>query len=448
MVAPHSVSEVAIWMPFRQYAHSMSILSYSDKHDTYDRLLHYMTIPNVLDAIQRNLVSTPLFPSLRRLAVTITRPKGWLDDLLPHIPSSGTQYLSIEYHAHHSHPEGILDFLSDLSERTPSLRNLRLRLYGRYLPRNAPRIDLFANPQNQSNLQTVLLDCAFLSPLSFSRIGGFPSLRHLTIHLQEKTIPDLPLSSLSLDHLVRLDIGVTQAKLAIVFFQCIGSIPEVTRISISINEILPFDEDLYGISHQIHRLCLPSSFDSLEILFKEQALGNNPPPLMPISPGYSLHTFQPLLDFSLRNLNLSVQLPLFRPTLSLVTRMAFAWKNLVSIRLDVSCIVPFHGNSAVSICDLIPFFRECAHLRQLYIPFQYLESDRLPRRGVRAYALLHFGVGYVNPNSRDALVLALWLGVVAPGLPDIALIDDDGDIIIYSISELANSAKTTADIPS
>ena len=169
---------------------------------------------------------------------------------------------------------------------------------------------------------------------------------------------------------------------------------------------------------------------------------------MPISPGYGLHMFQPLLDFSLRNLSLSVQLPLFPPTLSLVTRMAFAWTNLVSIRLDVGCIVPFHGNAAVSICDLIPFFRECGRLRQLYIPFQYVESDRLPRRGVRAYALLHLGVGYVNPSSRDALVLALWLGVVAPGLPDIALIDDDGDVVIYRISELANGAKTTANIPS
>ena len=447
MVSPHPGCEVAIWVPFRQYAHSMSILSYSDKYDAYDRLLHCMTIPNVLDAIQRDLVSAPLFPLLRRLAVTITRPKGWLDDLLPHIPSCGTQYLSIEYHAHHSHPEGILDLMSDLSERTPSLRNLRLRLYGRYFPRNAPRIDLFANPQNQSNLQTVLLDCAFLSPLSFSRIGGFPSLRHLTIHLQETTIPDLPWSSLSLDHLVRLDICVTQAKLAIVFFQCIGSIRKVNRVSISISEILPFDEDLNGISHQIHRLCLPSSFSSLEILFK-QAPGNNPPPLMPISPGYGLHMFQPLLDFSLRNLNLSMQLPLFPPTPSFVARMALAWINLISIRLDVGCIVPFHGNSAVSICDLIPFFRECERLRQLYIPFQYVESDRLPRRGVQAYALLHLGVGYVNPSSRDALVLALWLGIVAPGLPDIALIDDDGDAVIYSINELANGAITTADIPS
>ena len=426
----------------------MSILSYSDKYDTYDRLLHYMTIPNVLDAIQRDLVSTPLFPSLRRLAVTITRPKGWLDDLLPHIPSCGTQYLSIEYHAQHSHSEGILDLMSDLSERTPSLRNLRLRIYGRYFPRNAPRIDLFANPQNQSNLQTVLLDCAFLSPLSFTRIARFPSLRHLTIHLQETTILDLPLSSLSFDHLVRLDIGVTQAKLAIRFFLSMGSIPKVTRISISISEILPFDEDLNGISHQIRRLCLPSSFNSLEILFKKQASGNNPPPLMPISPGYGLHTFQPLLDFSLRNLSLSVQVPLFPPTPSLMTRMAFAWRNIVSIRLDVGCIVPFHGDLAVSICDLIPFFRECEHLRQLYIPFQCVESDRLPRRGVRAYALLHLGVGYVNPTSKDALVLALWLGVVAPGLPDIALIDDDGDVVIYSISELASGAKTSSNMPS
>ena len=81
-------------------------------------------------------------------------------------------------------------------------------------------------------------------------------------------------------------------------------------------------------------------------------------------------------------------------------------------------------------------------------PFQCVESDRLPRRGVRAYALLHLGVGYVNPTSKDALVLALWLGVVAPGLPDIALIDDDGDVVIYSISELASGAKTSSNMPS
>lgn len=440
MASPGSERQLELtrWMPFSQYASSMSTLSYSDEYNAYERFLHCTTIPSVLHAIQSVKISAPLFPLLRRLTVTITRPGGWLDDLLPHIPSCQLQHLSIEYHASHSYPEGLLNLMLNLSDRTPSLCRLKLKLYDHCDPvRNAQRIDIFINSEKQRSLQVLFLDCAYLSPCTFSRIARFPCLRFLMIRLWETTMPELLSNSLSFNFLAKLDLRVTQAKLAISFFRCIGSaIPHVTHISISIDEVLPFDRDLGEISYQICRLCLPTSFKSLHILFKELAAEDSPPPLVPENPGYGLHMFQPLLDFSLRVLNLSVQLPLFPPTLIYVTQMASAWVNLISIRIDVGSIVPFDRRLLVPISKLVPFFQACKHLRQLYIPFRYLISDHLPSSGIQAYALLNLGLGWVTPNSRDAVALGQWLGIVAPGLPEIELVDTNGDTVVCGIDEL------------
>lgn len=424
----------------------MSVLFYSDKYDLHERLLHCTAIPNVLHAIRASMLSITLFPRLKSLTVTITRPGGWLDDFLPHVPSCEMQHLSIEYHANHSYPEGILDLILHLSERTPSLSRLKLRLYGDEVALNARGIDLFANSEKHSSLQVLFLDCAFLSSRAFSQIARFPCLRHLTIRLRETTVAQLLSNSLSFDLLVKLDLRVTQAKLASLFFQRIcGTTSHLTRISISIDEILPFDRDLGDISHEIHRLCLPMSFKYLDILFKEQALEDSPPPLVPENPGYGLNMFEPLLNFSLQVLNLSVQLPLFPPIPSYVAQMASAWINLISIRVDVGSIVPFDRHLSVPISDLVPFLQSCQRLRQLCIPFRYLISDHLPTDDVKAYALLSLGVGFVDPSSRDALALGQWLGIVAPGLPEIALVNAHGDTAVYGIDELTKLEEAAAD---
>jgi len=251
----------------------------------------------------------------------------------------------MEYHASHSYPEGLLNLMLHLSEHTPSLCRLKLKLYDASDPamRSARRIDIFTNSEKQHSLQVLFLDCAYLSPHTFSWITRLPCLRFLMICLRETTMPELLSNSLSFDFLAKLDLRVTQAKLAISFFRCIGSaIPHVTHISISIDEVLPFNRDLGEISYQIRRLCLPASFKNLHVLFKELAAEDSPPPLVLENPGYGLHMFQPLLDFSLCVLNLSVQLPLFPPTLIYVTQMASTWENLISIRIDVGSIVPFN----------------------------------------------------------------------------------------------------------
>jgi hypothetical protein len=435
-------------MPFQQYANSMSVLSYSDEYDAHERFLHCTTIPSVLDAIQGGLLSTPLFPLVERLTVMIARPGGWLEDILPYIPSPKLQHLSIKYHARHTPPWWILDLLLHFSERTPSLRRLKLRLHSCLLERDSKlRIDLFANSEKHPSLRILFLDCAFLSPRTFVGIAGFPCLRHLTLRLRETTIPENLSKSLSFHLLAKLDLRVTQAKLATLFLQCVGSamMPHVTRISISVEEILPFDRDLGDISYQISRLCSPMSFKALEILFKELATEDGPPPLVSENPGYGLHVFQPLLSFSLRVLNLSLQLPLFTPTPSYVAQMASAWMNLISIQVDVGSIIPFNQQLLVSLSNLIPFFQACQSLRQLYIPFRYEISDPLPSRGIHAYGLLDLGLGYMNPDSQNALAVAQWLRIIAPGLPEIALVDIKGDTVVCSIEELAKLGETTID---
>ena len=427
----------------------MSVLSYSDEYDAHERFLHCTMIPCVLDAIQGGLLSTPPFPLLEQLTVMIAQPGGWLDDFLPYtVPSLKLRHLSIKYHARHSHPRWILDLLLHLSERTPSLHHLKLRLYSCTLERQGKlRIDLFANSEKHLSLRVLFLDCAFLSPHSFVQITSFPGLRNLTLRLQETTIPDIPLNSLAFHLLAKLDLRVTQAKLATLFFQCVGSamMPHVNRISISVEEILPFDRDLGDISCQICRLCSPTSFKALEIRFKELTTEDGPPPLVPENPGYGLHMFQPLLSFSLQVLNLSLQLPLFTPTPSYVAQMASAWINLISIEVDVGSIIPFDQHLSVSLPDLIPFFQACKSLRQLYIPFRYVISDHLPSHGIQAYGLLDLGLGYINPDSQNALAMARWLRMVAPGLPEIALVNLDGDTVVCDIEELTKLGETMID---
>lgn len=97
------------------------------------------------------------------------------------------------------------------------------------------------------------------------------------------------------------------------------------------------------------------------------------------------------------------------------------------------------------ISRLVPFLQACKHLRQLYIPFRYLISDHLPSSGIQAYALLNLGVGWVTPNSRDAVALGRWLRIVAPGLPEIELVDTNGDTVVCSIDELTKLGTIMVD---
>ena len=413
----------------------MKALHYStDREEGQDYVLQHAAIPRVLFAIEKQLLFAPLFPLLTRLVLKIKRPRPLLEDLLRYIPSpsSNLRFLFIEFHARDRYPPAVLDFISRLSEYAASVVHLKLKLYGQ-LTAEEPSIDLFVNSNRHVNLRVLSVDCAYLSPLSFSRIAYFPALRHLEIRLES------PLRGLrsnliaSLSTLVRLSLRVTETSLAIDFFGCIGNLPQVTHITTCISQSPPSERELGEIARQIHRSCCAMSFKHLKISFNNLDTGATLP--APSQPSYDLRVFLPLASkFSLCSLNLSIQLPLFPPRSTDVAKMASAWVNLTSIKVDSDHLIPSDHLAAVSICNLVPFLQTCSRLRQLYIPFKHLLSEHLPT--IHARHLFDLGVGYMLPGSDEASTVARWLHFVAPRLPEMALADASGEVLAYDISEL------------
>ena len=413
----------------------MKTLHYStDREEGQDYVLQYATIPRVLVAIEKQLLFAPLFPLLTRLVLKIKRPRPLLEDLLRYIqsPSSNLRFLSIEFHARDGYPPAVLDFISHLSENAASVIHLKLKLYGQLAPEE-PSIDLFLNSNRHVNLRVLSVDCAYLSPLSFSRIAYFPSLRYLEIRL-ESPLRGLHSNSIpSLSALVRLSLRVAETSLAIDFLGCIGNLPQVTHITARISQSPPSERELGEITCQIHRLCCATAFKHLKISFDNLDTGAAPPAHS--QPSYDLRIFLPLASkFSLCSLNLSLQLPLLPPRSTDVARMASAWVNLTSIKVDSGHLNPSDHLTAISVCYLVPFLQTCSCLRQLYIPFKHLLSEHLP--SIHAHHLFDLGVGYMLPGSDEASIVARWLHFVAPRLPEIALVDASGEVLTYDISEL------------
>lgn len=414
----------------------MNVLHYSNRDEDQDYILHCMAIPQVLSAIRRRLLSSPIFPTLKRLVITIVQPRPWLEDLLPCIPSASTlQILSFEYHARYWYPSRILDFVSRLSEITPAILYLKLKLYARL---DGPGIDLFMNSNCHANLHFLNIDCPHLSSLSLSRIADFPSLKHLKVRLEKSVDHQFYSSStLLLPHLEKLNLTATEAILAVKFFQCIsiGGLPQVTHITIYISQTPPLQWELSKIGCQIHDLCSSTSLKHLEI---SSSLAY---PSMPDQPTYNIQSFLPLInDFSLTNLTISIQRLLSSPCPRDISKMASSWANLVAIKIDPGCLTHSNRLEAISICHLTPFIHTCKRLRQLYIPFKHVLSEQLPP-GIHAECLSDLGLGYMIPGSNDASIVGRWLRIVAPRLLEIALVDAEGEVMIHNIGELLQTDK-------
>ena len=410
----------------------MSTLSYSDRHDRYDSLQQSLAVSSILYIIKRHLPFAPLFPLLKRLAINISRP-GWVEDLLPYISASNLRFLSVQYDgAKHTDPQRILDLIANLLESVPSLRVMKLKICGDF--RLQP--ELFVNSKDYLHLQHLALDCTSLSAPSLSRVGQFPSLRRLKIRVH-KEFPELFKNSIALSRLSRLELAASEMEIAVAFLGCIKDLANVTDVIISVEEILPFESELQQVSHEIHRLCSPKFLQFLNISFNDfRSRRGAPPPLMPENPGFTLQTFLPLItNFSLRVLNLSLQLPFVLPHRNLTEEMASAWKNLISVRIDPGHLIAQDGDAAIPFRNLVPFFQVCKRLRQLYIPFQHTASDHLPCIPATTF-LYDLGLGYILPRSEEILILARWLRVVAPALPEVSLVDGRGEIIVYSIYKL------------
>ncbi|EDR00051.1 uncharacterized protein LACBIDRAFT_334459 [Laccaria bicolor S238N-H82] len=362
---------------------------------------------------------------------------GWVEDLLPYILASNLRFLSIQYDgAKYTNPQRVLGIITNLLESASSVRVMKLKIRGdlKLHP------ELFIHSKDHLHLQHLILDCISLSaPSLLSCVGQFPSLTRLKIRVQ-KGFPVLFKNTITLSRLSRLELAACETEIAVAFLGCIKNLANVTDVIISIEEILPFEHELRQVSYEIQRLCSPRFLQYLNISFNDFGSPREaPPPLMPENPGFSLQTFLPLIaNFSLRVLNLSLQLPLLLSSRNLTVEMASAWTNLVSIRIDPGHLIPQDGDAAIPFQKLIAFFQVCKRLRQLYIPFQYAASDRLPC--IPATFLYDLGLGYISPRSEEMLILARWLRVVAPALPEVSLVDGRGDIVVYSIYELIDES--------
>ena len=409
----------------------MTTLSYSDRCDRHDGLQQSLAVSSILYTIRRHLPFMPLFPLLKRLVINLSRP-GWVEDLLPYISASNLRFLSIQYDgAKYADPQRVLGLITNLLEHASSVRVMKLKIHGDF--RLQP--ELFINSKDHLHLQHLALDCISLSAPSLFCIGQFSSLTRLKIRVQ-KGFPELFKNSITLSRLSRLELAASELEIAVGFLGCIKNLANVADAIISIKEVLPFEHELQQVSHEIHRLCSPKFLQYLNISFDDFGSRRGaPPPLMPENPGFTLQAFLPLIaNFSLRVLNLSLQLPLLLPSRNLTEEMASTWTNLISIRIDPGHIIPQNGDAAIHFRNLVPFFQVCKRLRQLYIPFQHTASDHLPC--VPATFLYDLGLGYISPRSEEILILARWLRVIAPALPEVSLVDGGGDVVVYSIYEL------------
>ena len=416
----------------------MTALSYSDRYDRLDIVHQSITVSQILSVLKRYPPFTPLFPLLRRLAINLSQP-GWAEDLLPYISLSNLEFLAIRYNGgRYHHPRQILGFIAHLTEGGLSLRTMKLKVRGKV----EPYAEFFVNSENYRNLRHITLDChPSLSALSFSRIAHFPCLQRLTIRLKQE-ITKVHVNSITLPWLEKLELTVSETKFAISFFDSIEEFPRVARIFIYIEQILPFKRELEQVSHQLQHLCSPMLLRTLDISFHDSgARHTGLPPLMPENPGYTLQTFLPLVTrFSLHVFHLSVQLPLlpiFPPSSSFTAKMASAWTDLTSIRIDPGSLIPLDELATISFCDLIPFFQTCKRLRHLHIPFTHSLSDYLPHIEIQAIFLYDLGLGYLSPQSEELLALAKWLRVAMPALPEVVLRSRSGDCKIYDLFEFA-----------
>ena len=420
----------------------MTALSYSSRYNRHDIVHQSIAVSQILSVLRRRYPPfTPLFPLLRRLAINLSQP-GWAEDLLPYIPLSNLQFLAIGYDGgRYHHPQQILGFISRLTEGVSSLRTMKLKVRSKL----EPYADFFVNSKNFCNLRRITLDChPALSALTFSRIAQFPCLQHLAIRLKQE-VSRVHESFITLPWLEKLELIVSETKFAVSFFDSIKEFPRVARISIYIEQILPFKHELEQVSHQLHHLCSPTLLRTLVISFR--GFGTHHmglPPLMPENPGYTLQTFLPLVtSFSLHVFHLSVQLPLLPPSSSFTAKMASAWTDLTSIRIDPGSLIPLDELTTISFCELIPFFQTCKCLRRLHIPFKHSLSDYLPHIEIQAIFLYDLGLGYLSPQSEELLALARWLRAAMPALPEVALMGSGGDCKIYNLFELVEDTFST-----